>query len=198
MQGLNERIAKIIASYGGFARTKQLEQAGIPRINLKPMVDSGKLTKQARGIYSLPNSNIDEMTFLQHSYSSIIFSHTTALYLHNLTDRVPLNYTVTLPMGYNIKSLLDKNINCIYVKRDLWNIGAIKIKNTLGEAVKTYNKERTICDIIKKRNFLDIQIISDAIKQYLLRTDKNLSLLNKYAELFRIEKILRSYLEVLI
>jgi len=198
MQELNKKIAKIIASYGGFAKTKQIEQAGIPRINLKSMVDSGKLIKQARGIYSLPNSSIDEMTFLQHSYSSIIFSHTTALYLHNLTDRAPLNYTVTLPMGYNIKSLLDKNINCIYVKRDLWNIGAIKIKNTLGETVKTYNKERTICDIIKKRNFLDIQIISDAIKQYVLRADKNLSLLSKYAELFRIEKTLRGYLEVLI
>jgi predicted transcriptional regulator of viral defense system len=193
-----EKVAKIIAKLGGFARTGQIEQAGISRIHLKPMVDSGKLVKQARGIYSLPESGIDEMAILQHSYSNIIFSHATALYLHNLTDRAPLNYTVTLPMGYNIKSLHNKNINCIYVKRNLWNIGTIKIKDPFGETVKTYNKERTICDIIKKRNSLDIQIITDAIKQYLLKTDRNLLLLNKYAKLFRIEKKLRVYLEILL
>jgi len=64
--------------------------------------------------------------------------------------------------------------------------------------VKTYNKERTICDIIKKRNSLDIQVIAEAIKAYISGTDKNLLLLYKYAKLFRIEKPLRIYLEVLL
>jgi len=198
MQNLEEKIVKIITYYGGFVRARQIELAGVPRTHLKPMVDSGKLIKQARGIYMLPDSSIDEMAILQRSYANIIFSHTTALYLHNLTDRAPLNYTVTLPMGYNIKSLSGKNISCVYVKRDLWNIGVTKIRNAFGEMVKTYNKERTICDIIKKRNFSDIQVITDAIKRYLLRTDKDLLLLSKYAKLFRIEKRLRVYLEILL
>jgi predicted transcriptional regulator of viral defense system len=198
MQNLEEKIIKIITCYGGFAKAGQIELAGIPRIHLKPMVDSGKLIKQARGIYMLPGNSIDEMAILQRSYANIIFSHATALYLHNLTDRAPLKYTVTLPMGCNIKSLSSKNINCVYVKQDLWNIGVTKIKNAFGEIVKTYNKERTICDIIKKRNFSDIQIIADAIKQYLLRADKNLLLLSKYAKLFRIEKKLHVYLEILL
>jgi len=195
---IEEKIVRIIAGSGGFAITRQIERAGIPRGRLKPMVDSGKLLKQTRGIYMLPGNSIDEMAILQRSYAKIVFSHATALYLHNLTDRAPLNYTVTLPMGYNVKSLSGKNVNCVYVKQDLWNIGITEIKNAFGEIVKTYNKERTICDIIKKRNFSDIQIIANAIKQYLLRADKNLLLLSKYAKLFRIEKKLHSYLEILL
>jgi predicted transcriptional regulator of viral defense system len=198
MQNLEEKIVKIITYYGGFAKAGQIELAGIPRIHLKPVVDSGKLIKQARGIYMLPGNSIDEMAILQRSYANIIFSHSTALHLHNLTDRAPLKYTVTLPIGCNIKSLSNKNINCVYVKRDLWNIGVTRIKNAFGEMIKTYNKERTICDIIKKRNFSDIQIIADAIKQYLLRADKDLLLLSKYAKLFRIEKRLHVYLEILL
>jgi predicted transcriptional regulator of viral defense system len=140
----------------------------------------------------------DDMKALQKSYSRGIFSHTTALHLHNLTDRTPLNYTLTFPIGYHTLSLANHNINCIYVKPDLWNVGITEVKNYFGEVVKTYNKERTICDIIKKRNNLDMQIISEAIKNYLATKDKNLFLLSKYAKLFRIEKMLRVYLEVLL
>jgi len=198
MQEFDKKILRITANGNKFASTKQIELAGIARSYLNSMVKSGKLVKEARGIYSLPNNNIDEMAILQHSYSKGIFSHTTALYLHNLTDRTPLKYTITFPIGYHAKSLYDKNINCIYVKRSLWNLGITRIENHFGEIVKTYNKERTICDIIKKRNSLDIQVIAEAIKAYISGTDKNLLLLYKYAKLFRVEKPLRTYLEVLL
>jgi len=141
---------------------------------------------------------VDSMALLQSTYTKGIFSHTTALHLHSLTDRIPLNYTITLPFGYHAQSLSRINLICVYVKQDLWNIGIINIKNAFGETVKTYNKERTICDIVKKRNSMDMQILTDALRQYCCRKDKNLLLLNKYAKIFRIERILRAYLEVLL
>ncbi len=58
--------------------------------------------------------------------------------------------------------------------------------------------ERTVCDILRDRNNQDIAIVSEAIKRYIRKPDKDLNNLMKYAAHLRIEKILRNYLEVLL
>lgn len=58
--------------------------------------------------------------------------------------------------------------------------------------------ERTICDLILNLINIEIQTLQDALKQYTRRKDKNLRTLMQYAKLFRVEKILRQYLEVLL
>jgi hypothetical protein len=45
---------------------------------------------------------------------------------------------------------------------------------------------------------MDIAVLTDAIKRYAKRTDKNLNTLMKLAEMFRVEKPLKSYMEVLL
>jgi hypothetical protein len=58
--------------------------------------------------------------------------------------------------------------------------------------------ERTICDILRNRNQIDIAIVTDAIKRYVKRKDKNLPQLMRYAELFKVTKLLTRYMEVLL
>lgn len=65
-------------------------------------------------------------------------------------------------------------------------------------SVPVYDMERTICDLIRSRNHIEMQTYQDALKQYARRKDKNLRNLMNYAQLFRVEKILRQYLEVLL
>ncbi len=58
--------------------------------------------------------------------------------------------------------------------------------------------ERTLCDILRKHNKTDIQIITDAFKRYVRRKDKNISLLCEYGKKLKVEEKLQSYLEVLL
>lgn len=51
--------------------------------------------------------------------------------------------------------------------------------------------ERTICDVVRSKNRMDIQIFSDALKRYARRKDKNLSILMRYAQKFKIEHKIR-------
>ena len=41
-----------------------------------------------------------------------------------------------------------------------------------GRKIKVYNKERTICDILKDRNNMAISMVNDAIKKYLRAKEK--------------------------
>lgn len=72
------------------------------------------------------------------------------------------------------------------------------MQTSFGHAVPVYDMERTICDLLRSRNNIEIQVFQDALKQYARRKDKNLRVLMKYAALFRVENILRPYLEVLL
>ena len=135
---------------------------------------------------------------LQIKYTSIIFSHDSALFLHNLSDRDPLQYSVTVPAGYNSQNIKNYGVKVYSVKRELYDLGLTTCKTVFGRDIKCYNIERTICDILRSRNYIDIAILTDAIKKYSKRKDKNIPLLMRFAELFKVAKPLRSYLEVLL
>ena len=61
-----------------------------------------------------------------------------------------------------------------------------------------YDLERTVCDLVRCRRNFEIQNFNMAIKSYLQRNDKDLNRLMRYAKAFRIEKIIRQYIEVLL
>lgn len=71
-------------------------------------------------------------------------------------------------------------------------------KPPFGHMVPVYDLERTICDLLRSRSRMEIQVLQDALKQYVRRKDKNLRTLMQYAGMFHVEKMLRQYLEVLL
>lgn len=52
--------------------------------------------------------------------------------------------------------------------------------------------------MLRDRKNQDIAVVSDALKRYVRSSDKDLNELMQYADVLRIEKILRRYLEVLL
>ena len=162
------------------------------------LVKDGEVERLERGVYITKDSFDDEMYRLQAKYTSAIFSHETALLLHDLTDRDPLQYSVTVPAGYNSQNIKESGTKVYSIKKRLYDLGLTTGKTIFGREIKCYNMERTICDIIRSRNQMDIAIMTDAIKRYAKRKDKNLPQLMRYAESFRVTKPLRSYMEVLL
>lgn len=67
-----------------------------------------------------------------------------------------------------------------------------------GETIQIYDKEKTICDIIRYRNQIGIDIMKEALEEYLKRDDRSLNILHSYAKELRIRSILDKYLEVLL
>ena len=88
-------------------------------------------------------------------------------------------------------------LNVHYIKKDNHTLGLKKLKLNDGSYIQIYDLERTICDIIRDRNKMDLQIFNQAINEYMKRKDKNLITLYKYAKIFKLENILNNYMEVL-
>lgn len=193
-----ERLENLIADNNGIVITQEVERQGIPRHYLTLLLREGKLERVSHGIYVTPNAFEDEMYMLQVKKSKVVFSHETALFLHDLTDRDPLEWSITVPSGYNSTNLRDAGVRVYTVKKSLHLMGTTDVETLFERKVTVYNKERTICDIIRNRNNMDVAILLDALKRYLGSKDKNVSLLMKYAKELGVQKILRNYLEILL
>ncbi|MEA1974036.1 MAG: hypothetical protein U9N10_00610 [Bacillota bacterium] len=84
--------------------------------------------------------------------------------MHNLSDRTPFEHSVTVPSSYKVVSNLREEMKIYYIKDDLHELDAISYINNFGNEIKIYNLERTICDILRSRNRMDIEIINKMIK----------------------------------
>lgn len=193
-----DRIRDILKNQNGTLLTSDLSKLGIPRTYLSILLKNHEIQRITRGVYAAVDSIIDEMAGIQARYRSAIFSHETALYLLQLTDRTPLFYSVTVPTGYNASRIKATGTKVYFVKRELHLQGVITQKTIHGNSIQTFNLERTICDVLRNRNQMDIQFVNEALKRYVTHPDRNIDQLFHYASLFRIQKRVRDSIEVLL
>jgi len=198
MDQIWKRIQAIAEKNNGFIKTAQVEQLGISRPMLRKYTEAGKLEQVCKGLYILASDMADEYALLQARSKFAVFSYGTALFLWGLSDRTPHTYDITVPRGTNV-SLLKRdnpNLRCHYVQPDTYEMGISETVSPQGATVRLYDKERCICDLIRDKNQVDMQLYSQAIKDYFKTKPNNRKLL-KYGKIFGIEEKIRTYMEVL-
>ena len=79
-----------------------------------------------------------------------------------------------------------------------YNLGIINVATSLGNIVRVYDKEKTICDIIKNKDKIDFEVYVKALNIYSKSKDKNINKLMEYAKTMKIEKKVRSQMEVIL
>ncbi len=194
----NELINKLLVENKGMIQTSQVIELGVSKPMFYQFVKENDLERVAHGIYVAQNTWVDSMYIVHLRCNQAVFSHETALSFHDLTDREPLSYEITVRTGYNPSKIKADGIKVYTVQKDLHDEGIIMMKTPFDHCVPVYNMERTICDIIRNRNYTEITTIQTALSQYARRKDRDLRLLMKYAQMFRVNKILKQYLEVLL
>lgn len=194
MEKIDEKLSKM-----EYLTPKAAKQLGISKYQFYQYVHQNDLQAVRKGIYVDEMTWIDELYVLHQRCPNAVFSHDEALYYHELIDREPLLHTLTIYSGYNAHRLkVDGKCKVYTVKKELLNVGKITVQDNDGHQIPMYDLERTICDLIRNRNKMEVQDFNTAFKTYISRTDKNLNRLMEYAKLFRVDNIVRRYMEVLL
>ena len=180
--------------YNGILLSSDVRKLKIHKQYIKLLCDKNYIERIEKGVYVKKGKFVNDFFLLQQRYKTGIFSHNTALYFYNLTDRTPLKYDLTFQNNIRVK---DEIVSSHYTKADYFEIGQTELKLQDGTTIKIYDLERTIIDILRDRNKIDLQIFNTAINGYMKRKDKNLVKLSKYAKIFKQENLLRKYMEVL-
>lgn len=192
-----DKILEIAKNNNGYVTTEMVEKNQIKRQFLGWLVKKNKLEKVDRGIYMLPEELEDIYYILQSKSKNIVFSHTTALFFHNLSDRMPHIIDLTVTDTYRGSLQKQENINLFRVKKEFINLGQETINSPFGNKIKIYDVERCICDIIRNKKDIELELFNKAIRDYHYSKDKNIVKLMEYAKKFNIEKVVLSTFEVL-
>ncbi len=193
-----ELLDKLVEKGNGYLQTFQVLEKGISKPTLADYVNKRNMERVAQGVYLAEDTWKDELYILHLSNSRIIFSHETALFLHGLMEREPKDISVTVRAGYNASHLRKKGIRVYQVKPEIEELGITDIQTNFGNTVRTYDMERTLCDVIRYKEAMDVQVFQYAMKEYMGSTNKNLNHLMTYAKKLHIESAVRTYTEVML
>jgi predicted transcriptional regulator of viral defense system len=194
----NEMLDNLLRANNGYIKTSDALSLGVSKTYFIEYAKSRELERVARGLYMSQDAWHDEMFIIQVRYPKAVFSHETALYLLDFAEREPAQYSITLEANSR-SSILSKEGATVYkIKKELFEVGLSNAQSPFGNRLRTYNLERTICDLLRNRSNIEFQEFQAAIRGYARLRNKDLPLLMRYSKLFSVEKIARHYLEVLI
>ena len=187
-----EIIEELMKKNNGYITSKELDMFGIHRMYLSIMQEKGLIEKVASGIYIDTDTTEDNYYVFGLSMPNVIYSHMTALYFHGLSIKAPnAVYDITVKRSYNSVHLRKHNV--FYVDNDIYELGITEIESPMGNKVKVYDIERCICDIIRSKNRMDLELIKHSVKEYIKRKDKDLVKLSLYAEKLGIKELVMDF-----
>ena len=192
-----QKLEQIFNNNKGFITRQDVDEANIPSWFLSDFIKRNKLQKVAPGFYADNNYVVDDYYILQRRYPKYIFSGLSALFILDLIDKIPTDIEVSAPQGYNpsrhkIDSLIIHKIS----NKDIYELGIKEVSTIFNNIVKTYDEERTICEIIKNRDKFDSETFIKAVKNYVNKIN-NQTKLFRYARALGIEKKVYEIMEVI-
>ena len=194
-----EKITRIANENHSIFQTSMIVKAGIRKEKIREMLEMGVIERIGYGLYALSTEEVDEYYEFQQACPRGIFSYGTAAYFWELSDRVPHILSCSLPRGYHTtRTKATERVTYHYVPQELYPIGRTEIISPQGAPIIVYDRERTICDLIKNRKKTDMQLYSTALNLYFRGREKNIRKLIRYGKMFHIVEELEKYMEVLL
>lgn len=163
-------IDKRAEKNNGFLLTSDVVTAGISKTYLSEYVKKFNFERVAQGVYMSEDAWFDELYVIQLRSKEAVFSHETALYLHGLMEREPSCTMLTVNRTYNATHLRKRGYKIYTSSSELLDVGRTIIETNYGNKVMVYDMDRTLCDIIRCRDKMDVQVFQTAMKEYILHS----------------------------
>ena len=181
---------------GGFITTGEVKSRGEYE-QLRRAIEDGMLMRLRNGVYvemsALANNMIDVERIVPHGvlclYSA--FAH------YGLSTQVPSATCIAIEAKRKVRLPDYPPIDLYYWKKENLEFGVMDVEMS-GYNIRMTDMERSVCDAVKYRNKIGLEVCSEVIRNYLKKQNRNLSQLAEYAKRLRVANILKNYLEIAI
>jgi predicted transcriptional regulator of viral defense system len=191
-----ETFSERIASKGGVISTKDLEgRAEYER--LRRAVSKGDIVRLRHGVYAEPSAMLNTMIDVERIVPGGIVCLYSAWMHHRLCTTVPPAFCIAIEAKRKVVLPEELPINLYYWKKENLEFG-IEQKEISGFQVRMTDLERSVCDAVKYRNKVGVDVCAEVIRSYARLKERNLSRLSEYAQKLRLTKVMNNYLEIAI
>ena len=198
MTNPQQQIESLFHANNGYLKTKMVKEKGINKYHLEKMVAEGKVERVKRGLYHLKDYMSDnelmEMNSIVPDGVVCLFS---AWEHYGLSTFVSSTYHIAVERSVKIVLPSYPPIQLYFWSAKIYQLGIVEHEEE-GAKVRIYDVEKSVCDAIKYRKKVGMDTAMEVLKNYLKRSDRNLTKLNEYAAVLRVKTILKNYLDALL
>jgi len=193
-----KKLKSIFLQHNFVMTTAELMAEKIYYADIQQLLEKGMIEKVKRGYYHwVDDFSGSEIVIINRLFPDAVLCMETALFYYRYSDRNPPEWNITI----------DKNTSRQRTKMDYPFVKAYRIESTLlpiGETkgeidsieVRIYDRDRTICDVLRNMNKMDKEIFNKAIQNYVKDPKKNIPNLMQYAKELRVQKRVKDLIGV--
>lgn len=193
-----KNVRKLFNRHHYIMTTAELLEARLYYADIKQLLDAGLIERVKRGYYHwIEDCGESEVVMINHLFPDAVLCMETALFYYGYSDRTPAEWNFAI----------DRNVSKQRTKIDYPFIKAYRVESelvTLGETegqidfqkVRIYDRDRTICDVLRNMNKMDKEIFNKAIQGYVKDPKKNIPNLMEYAKILRVQKRVKELIGV--
>lgn len=145
----------------------------------------GELIRLRNGLYADPQVLTGSIVDINAIVPDGILCLYSAWAHYNLTTQIPDAFYIAVDRRRKVILPEFPNIQLVFQRKELLDIGKIEVEE-LGFRFMITDIERSVCDAVKYRNKIGMDVMIEIIDNYLLRPDRNLSKLTLYAKHLRV------------
>lgn len=176
----------------------ELLEAGITYYTLQKLIESNQVERLKRGLYRWQSYNGDEWAEINKLVPSGCLCLYSAASLNELSNFVSSAYHVAIPKKSKITLPAYPPIKLYYWEKQQLSCGKIELDRQGSGLLPIYDREKTVCDFVKFRNKVGLDLMKEVIKSYLSRSDRDISKLLEYGKILKISTVLHPYIDLLV
>lgn len=189
-----------LARERGVLRPRDLARADLPVDYLWRLYRKEKLERVGRGLYALPGADLTEHHTLAEAALRVphgVICLLSALRFHDLTTQAP--YEVWMAIDVKARRPKEEIIPLRIVRFSGEALTAgVEEHGVEGVSVKVYNPAKTVADCFKYRNKIGLDVALEALRDCWRKRLATADELWRYAEVCRVARVMRPYLESLV
>lgn len=186
-------IIDTVQQQGGFINTGEVKSRGEYE-QLRHAAEEGNLVRIRKGVYAETSALANNMIDVERIVPRGVLCLYSAFSHHGLSTQVPSSTCIAIDARRKVRLPDYPIIDLYYWKKEYLEFGIMQ-KEISGYDVLITDLERTVCDAVKYRNKIGLDVCGEVIDSYLKKDNRNISLLHEYAQKLRVKNILTTYLE---
>lgn len=193
-----ETIKSLFSQYNNVMTTAELKAERLYYADIQQLLQGGQIEKVKRGYYHwIDDFDGSEVVIINRLFPDSVLCMETALFYYRYSDRNPAEWNIAINKNASRqRTKIDYPFVKAYrVEPSLLYIGATKGEIDLSE-VRIYDRDRTICDVLRNMNRMDKEIFNKAIQSYVSDPQKNIPNLMEYAQQLKVRQRVKSLIGV--
>lgn len=175
------RIDRYLMENAGVIQTADFQRAGLHNKYISALIDEGRLVRVKPGLYIASDMQTASGYFeIQLAIPAAVICLGSALTFYDLSTYEPPSVHVAVPRGNRIRPPEFPPIKRFTYGARRYNLGVVQ-EELEGKTFKIYDREKTICDVIRFRRTLGQDVVNEAIRNYLTGRNTNVAGLLKHA-----------------